>query len=57
MATIWRIVDKIVSVLRYLAKDKALVQRLGRAIRASMKTDRRRRAEEAWAEVEALLGL
>ena len=55
-ATMWRLDDVIVSVRRDLAKDQALIRRLGRAIRASMKTDRRQRAEEAWSEVEALLG-
>ena len=37
-------------------KDQTLIWRLGRAIRASMTTDRRRRAEEEGAEVEALVG-
>ena len=55
-ATTWRFVDKRVSTRRDIAKDQALVQRLGRSIRASLRTDRKRRAEEAGAEVEALLG-
>ena len=38
------------------AKDQTLIRRLGRAIKASMTTDRRRQAEEAGAEVEALVG-
>ena len=56
LAAMWRIADERVSALRDLAKYQALIQKLGRAIRASLKTDRRWRAEEAGAEVEALLG-
>ena len=40
---------------RGVVKDQALIRRLGRAIRASLKIDRKRRAEDAGAEVEALL--
>ena len=54
-ATTWRLVDERVSARRDIAKDRALILRLGRAIRASLRTDRKRRAEEAGAEVEALL--
>ena len=50
-ATTWRLVDKRVSALRNLAKDQALIRRLGHIIKASLKMDRRRRAEEAGAEV------
>ena len=42
----WRLDDVIVSVRRDLAKYQALIWRLGRAIRASMKTDRRQRRHE-----------
>ena len=35
---------------------RARLRRLGRAVRASLKGDRRRRVEEAGKDVEALLG-
>ena len=57
LAATWRLVDKRVSAHRDLAKDQALIWRLGRAISASLTTDRIRQAEEAGVEVEALLGL
>ena len=53
----WRLVNERVSALRDPTKDQSLIQRLERAIAASLKGDRRRRAEEAVAEVETLLGL
>ena len=56
LAAIWRLVNKRVSARQDLAKDQALIWRLGRAIKASLWEDRRRRAEEAGAEVEALMG-
>ena len=56
LATTWRLVDKRVSALRYIAKYQTLIRRLGRAIKASLREDRKRRAEEAGAEVETLLG-
>ena len=52
----WRLIDKRVSARRDLAKYQALIRRLGRAIRASLNTDRRRMSEEARAEVGVLLG-
>ena len=55
-ATTWRLVDERVSARRDIAKDRALIRRLGRAIRASLRTDRKWREEEAGAKVEALLG-
>ena len=55
-AATWRLVDERVSALRDLAKYQTLIWRLGRSIRAILTTDRRRRTEEAGAEVEALLG-
>ena len=55
-AATWRLVDKRVSARRDLAKDQTLIWRLVRAIRAGLTKDRRRRAEEAGAEVEVLLG-
>ena len=56
LATTWRFVDKRVSARRNLAKDQAFIRRLGRAIRASLKTDRRQRAEEVGSEADSLLG-
>ena len=38
------------------AKGQALKRRLGRAIKASLAADRRRRADEAGEEVEVLVG-
>ena len=37
-------------------KYQTIIRRIGRAVRASLTTDSRRRSEEAGAEVEALLG-
>ena len=51
-----KLVNKRVSALRDPAKDQSLIRRLGCAIKASLTTDRIRRAEEARAEVEALVG-
>ena len=53
--TMWRPVDERVSARRDIAKNQALIWRLGRAIREILKMDRKRRAEEAGVEVEALL--
>ena len=53
----WRLVDERVSARQDPAKDQSLNQRLGRTITASLKVDRRQRAEEAGVEVEAILGL
>ena len=52
----WRLVDERVSAHRYPEKDQALIRRLGRAIKASLETNRRRRAEEAREEVEVQVG-
>ena len=52
----WRLVDERVSARREPAKGKALTRRLGHVIKASLAADRRRRADEAGAEVEALVG-
>ena len=41
-ATMWRLVDERVSTRRDLEKYQALVRRLGRAIRMSLRTDRKR---------------
>ena len=53
----WKLVDERVSARQDPAKDQSLIQRLGRAITASLKGDRRRRSEEMGGEMEALLGL
>ena len=55
-AATWRLVDERVSARRDPAKDQALIRSLGRAMKASLATDRRRHAEKAGAEVEALVG-
>ena len=52
----WRLVNKRVSALRDSAKGQAIKRRLGRATKASLAADRRQRADEAGAEVEALVG-
>ena len=57
MATTWILVNKRVSARRDITKDQALIQRLGHAIWASLRTERKRRTEEARAEVEAMFGL
>ena len=51
----WRLVDERVSAQRGTGVH-ARIQRLGRAIRASLKGDRKRRVEIAGQEVEMLLG-
>ena len=53
----WILVNERVSVRRYPAKDQALICRLGCAIAASLRDNRRWKAEEAGAEVELLIGL
>ena len=52
----WRLVNEIVSTRQDPAKGQAIKRRLGRAIKVSLAADRRRRADEAGAEVEALVG-
>ena len=56
MAATWKLVGERVSARWYLEKDQTLIRRLGRAIRASLTTDRRRQEEKAGAEVESLMG-
>ena len=51
----WRIADKRVSAKRG-TRVRARLRRLGRAFRASLKGDRKRRVEDAGKDVEALLG-
>ena len=55
-AETWRVVDERVSARQDPAKGRALKIRLGQAIRARLMADRIRRADEAGAEVEALVG-
>ena len=52
----WRLVDKRVSAHRDPRKGRVLKCRLRRAVKASLAADRKRRADEAGAEVEALVG-
>ena len=49
------LVDERVSARRDPRKGQALKQNLGRVVKASMAADQKRRAEEAGAEVEALV--
>ena len=51
----WKLVDERVTVRRK-PRAKTAMRRLGRAIQASLKGDRRRWVEEAGTAVEALLG-
>ena len=51
-----RLVYERVSARRYPAKDQTLIRRLGRTIKASVMTDRRRQVEKVGAEVEELVG-
>ena len=44
LATTWRLMDKRVSARRYIVKYQALIRRLGRAIKASLREDRKKRA-------------
>ena len=50
-----RLVDERVSARRDPRKGKGLKRRLGRAVKASLTADRKERAEEAGAEMEALV--
>ena len=52
----WRLVDKRVSARRDPAKGQDIKRRLGRAIKASLEVDRRRRAYEAGVEAETMGG-
>ena len=55
-AAMWIVVDERVAAPQDIAKYQALTRRLGRAIKASLWGDRQQRAEEAGADVEALMG-
>ena len=52
----WRLVDKRVSARRDPRKGQALKRQLWRAVKEILAADRKRRAEEVGAEVEALVG-
>ena len=56
LAEMWILVDKRVSVRQDIAKYQALIRRLGRAIKASLRDNRRLWAEEVGVYVEALMG-
>ena len=51
----WRLADERVSARRG-KRVRARLRRLGRAVRASLKGDRRQRVEDAGKDVKALLG-
>ena len=51
----WRLIDKRVSARRELGKDQRRIRRLGRAIRAVLKEERRRRVVTAVEYVERLM--
>ena len=51
----WRLVDERVSARREPRKGQAFKRQLGRAVKASLAEDQKRRADEAGAEVEALV--
>ena len=53
--TMWRLVNKGVSTRRDPAREQALIRRLGRAINASLKGDRRWRTYETGKEVKRLI--
>ena len=52
----WRLDDERVSARREPGKGQAFKRQLGRAVKASLAEDQKRRADEAGAEVEALVG-
>ena len=56
MVATWRLVNKRVSAHRDPIRYQFHIQRLGRAINAILKEDRRRRTEEEDNEVDRLLG-
>ena len=52
----WRLVNERVSACRDPRKGQAFKRQLGRAVKASLVADLKQRADEAGAEVEALVG-
>ena len=57
LAATWGLVDERFSVRQDIAKYQTLIWRLGRAIKACLREDRKQQAEEAVSEVDTLLGL
>ena len=55
LSYMWNIIGSRVSVRQDPALDQGLLRRIGRQIEASLKVDRRRRAETYSVEIEALL--
>ena len=55
LAETWRLIDKRVSALRDPRYGTVYRRRMGKAVQTSLAADRRRRADEAGAEVEALV--
>ena len=55
MVEAWRLIDERVSMRRYPRYGTLYRRQLGKAVQASLAADRKRRAEEAGAEVEALV--
>ena len=51
----WRLIDKRVSARRDPRYETVYRRRMGKAVQASLAADRRRRAEVAGVEVEALV--
>ena len=51
----WRLVNERVSARQDPRYGQAFKRQLGRAVKASLAADRKRRADEAGAEVEALV--
>ena len=52
----WRLIDERVSARWDPRKGQALKRRLRRAVKESLAADQKRRADEAGADVEALVG-
>ena len=51
----WRLINERVFARRYPRYGTVYRRRMGKAVQASLAADRRRRADEAGAEVEALV--
>ena len=53
--TTWRLIDEIVSARRYPRYGQAFTQHIGKELKKILVEDRKRQAEKAGAEVEALV--
>ena len=53
--TTWRLIDKIVSARLDPRYEQAFTRRIGKEVKKSLAEDRKRRADKAGAEVEALV--